>query len=154
MLKNIDSIQVGDNVVRCWYFSPYPTDAIAGRHVYICDFCLMYFSMGEHFQLHTVSFLNLHYGIFLSIIFSCIVNQNHLPAKSCMLMRKIHLLCMKLLEPKIAFTVNHSAYYPNYSLITKPFTIKLIHFTFTFFVKLTLTDGRVLPDISLKKIFP
>ena len=70
MLKNIDSIQIGDNVVRCWYFSPYPTDAISGRHLYICEFCLSYFSMGEHFQLHTVSFLLFFTRYMLYIIFS------------------------------------------------------------------------------------
>uniref|UniRef100_A0A914YK17 Histone acetyltransferase n=1 Tax=Panagrolaimus superbus TaxID=310955 RepID=A0A914YK17_9BILA len=52
MLKNVDSIQIGPNVVRCWYFSPYPADVITGRHLYICENCLMYFSSRPFFQMH------------------------------------------------------------------------------------------------------
>uniref|UniRef100_A0AC34FN15 Histone acetyltransferase n=1 Tax=Panagrolaimus sp. ES5 TaxID=591445 RepID=A0AC34FN15_9BILA len=52
MLKNVDSIQIGQNVVRCWYFSPYPADVITGRHLYICENCLMYFSSRPFFQMH------------------------------------------------------------------------------------------------------
>jgi hypothetical protein len=54
MLKNVDSIQIGANVVRCWYFSPYPPDVITGRHLYICEYCLMYFSSRPFFQMHIV----------------------------------------------------------------------------------------------------
>lgn len=54
-VKNIDKIEMGGNVVRTWYFSPYPQE-ICGTTgdaiVFICEFCLGYFGDRLDLQRH------------------------------------------------------------------------------------------------------
>lgn len=51
-IKNIDSICFGDYQIEAWYFSPYPKEVIRNGTVWICEFCLFYFSSAELLSAH------------------------------------------------------------------------------------------------------
>lgn len=51
-IKNIDKIYIGKYLVDTWYFSPYPKEIIKNNIVYICEFCLYYFSDRERLATH------------------------------------------------------------------------------------------------------
>lgn len=43
-VKNIHSIVFGEHQVETWYFSPYPSEYTLNDTVYICEFCLSFYS--------------------------------------------------------------------------------------------------------------
>lgn len=51
-IKNIDKICIRNYLVDTWYFSPYPKDIIKNGTVYLCEFCLYYFSSQEQLGKH------------------------------------------------------------------------------------------------------
>lgn len=51
-MKNIDKILIRNYLVDTWYFSPYPKDVIKNGTVYICEFCLYYFSSQDQLSQH------------------------------------------------------------------------------------------------------
>lgn len=51
-LKNINSIIIRNYKVDAWYFSPYPKDIIKNGTIFLCEFCLYYFSTQEQLNLH------------------------------------------------------------------------------------------------------
>ncbi|ELA41992.1 uncharacterized protein VICG_01009 [Vittaforma corneae ATCC 50505] len=51
-IKNIDKICIRNYLVDTWYFSPYPKDVIRNGTVYLCEFCLYYFSTQEQLSEH------------------------------------------------------------------------------------------------------
>jgi len=52
-VRNIETIQFGDYIIKCWYYSPYPPSFIDNMHMYICDTCLLYFCSQEAFRNHS-----------------------------------------------------------------------------------------------------
>lgn len=52
IIRNIDSIRIGDNEIDAWYFSPYPSEFCKSRHLYICEYCFKYFNSPKLFQFH------------------------------------------------------------------------------------------------------
>lgn len=50
--RNIDSITLGNNSIRAWYFSPYPDPYHDMSHLYICEKCFQYFSTKEELDDH------------------------------------------------------------------------------------------------------
>lgn len=50
--RNIDRIQFGCYDIACWYYSPYYSEYIQDRHMYICDICALYFPTEELFCRH------------------------------------------------------------------------------------------------------
>lgn len=51
-IKNIDKIFIRNYLVDTWYFSPYPKEIIKNGTVYLCEFCLYYFSTQEQLSQH------------------------------------------------------------------------------------------------------
>lgn len=51
-IKNINKIVIRDYEVDAWYFSPYPKEIVKSGIVYICEFCLYYFSGMEKLKIH------------------------------------------------------------------------------------------------------
>uniref|UniRef100_A0A7E4VUX5 Histone acetyltransferase n=1 Tax=Panagrellus redivivus TaxID=6233 RepID=A0A7E4VUX5_PANRE len=59
-IKNIETIQLGESLLRCWYFSPYPHEFVNGdtRQLFICETCLMYFPHADLYSLHLATCIN------------------------------------------------------------------------------------------------
>ncbi|ORD94749.1 MYST2 [Enterospora canceri] len=51
-VRNFNDIVFGNYQINTWYFSPYPKDVIKNRTVFICEFCLFYFSTQEKLNQH------------------------------------------------------------------------------------------------------
>lgn len=51
-MKNIKKIMLRNYLVEAWYFSPYPKAIAEGEVVYICEFCLYYFSSMDNLVQH------------------------------------------------------------------------------------------------------
>ncbi|KAM0680407.1 Histone acetyltransferase [Glugoides intestinalis] len=51
-IRNIAKICIRNFLVDTWYFSPYPKDVIKNGIVYLCEFCLYYFSSQEQLDEH------------------------------------------------------------------------------------------------------
>lgn len=54
-IKNLNCIYIRDKCVEAWYFSPYPREIIKNGEIFLCEFCLYYFSslaqLSEHAAL-------------------------------------------------------------------------------------------------------
>ena len=50
--RNIDTIRIHNYEIDCWYYSPYPINLTKTRHLYICEFCLMYFTSPDLYRKH------------------------------------------------------------------------------------------------------
>ena len=55
-MRNIDEIQFGKHVINTWYISPYPVDKSV-RKLYICEYCMKYFTSLEDLKLHYAELL-------------------------------------------------------------------------------------------------
>jgi histone acetyltransferase HTATIP len=53
-VKNIKEIQIGEDLIEPWYFSPYPEEFKDAPIVYICEFCLNYYMSEFQFKRHKV----------------------------------------------------------------------------------------------------
>ena len=42
-VRNVETITIGSMNIHAWYYSPYPDQFIRNKHLYICDYCLLYF---------------------------------------------------------------------------------------------------------------
>lgn len=51
-MRNFENIFVRDYLVNTWYFSPYPKEIIKNGTVFLCEFCLFYFSTQEKLSYH------------------------------------------------------------------------------------------------------
>lgn len=51
-IKNIETIVIREYTVNAWYFSPYPKEVIKNGTIYLCEFCLYYFSSQELLSRH------------------------------------------------------------------------------------------------------
>ncbi|GES94579.1 KAT5 family histone acetyltransferase Mst1 [Rhizophagus clarus] len=51
-VKNIKKIQIGEDLIEPWYFSPYPEEFKDASIVYICEFCLSYYMSEFQFKRH------------------------------------------------------------------------------------------------------
>ncbi|CAD25785.1 HIV1-TAT INTERACTING PROTEIN 60KDa HOMOLOG (SAS/MOZ FAMILY) [Encephalitozoon cuniculi GB-M1] len=51
-MKNVKKIMLRNYLVDAWYFSPYPKAVAESDIVYICEFCLYYFSAVDSLVLH------------------------------------------------------------------------------------------------------
>lgn len=51
-MKNFQNICIRNFLVSTWYFSPYPKDIIKNGTVFLCEFCLFYFSNQEKLIEH------------------------------------------------------------------------------------------------------
>ncbi|CAG8668813.1 2832_t:CDS:1 [Funneliformis caledonium] len=51
-VKNIKEIQIGEDLIEPWYFSPYPEEFNDAAVVYICEFCLSYYISELQFRRH------------------------------------------------------------------------------------------------------
>jgi histone acetyltransferase HTATIP len=54
-MKNVKKIMMRNYLVDAWYFSPYPKGVAEAPIVYICEFCLYYFSNPESLKVHAMS---------------------------------------------------------------------------------------------------
>ncbi|KAI4292499.1 histone acetyltransferase HTATIP [Pancytospora philotis] len=53
VIKNVEKLFIRNYLIDAWYFSPYPKEVIKNGTVYICEFCLYYFSSMEKLSLHS-----------------------------------------------------------------------------------------------------
>jgi histone acetyltransferase HTATIP len=51
-VRNLNRIQMGQFDIEPWYFSPYPGEFSEADIVYICEFCLGYYSELKQFERH------------------------------------------------------------------------------------------------------
>ncbi|KAM0685924.1 Histone acetyltransferase [Conglomerata obtusa] len=51
-LKNVQKIQIENFLVEAWYFSPYPKAIASQPIIYLCPFCLFYFSSNDQLSRH------------------------------------------------------------------------------------------------------
>lgn len=51
-IKNVEKIYIRDFEMNTWYFSPYPKEIIKNGVLYLCEFCLYYFSCQDHLNEH------------------------------------------------------------------------------------------------------
>lgn len=51
-VKNLDKIQMGKHEVEAWYFSPYPVELAHIPVLYICEFCLSFYSSEKMIERH------------------------------------------------------------------------------------------------------
>ncbi|KAK4700495.1 histone acetyltransferase HTATIP, partial [Phenoliferia sp. Uapishka_3] len=51
-VKNLDKIQMGKHQVEAWYFSPYPVELAHTPTLYVCEFCLSFFSSEKMIERH------------------------------------------------------------------------------------------------------
>ncbi|ORD99321.1 ESA1 [Hepatospora eriocheir] len=54
-IKNFDNIVLGKYSINTWYFSPYPKEVIKNKTVFICEYCLFYFSGMKQLKIHCTS---------------------------------------------------------------------------------------------------
>lgn len=59
-VKNLDKIQMGKHLVEAWYFSPYPVEMAHVPTLYICEFCLSFFSSEKMIERHRLKCTLLH----------------------------------------------------------------------------------------------
>lgn len=59
-VKNLDKIQMGRHEVEAWYFSPYPIELAHTPTLYICEFCLSFFSSEKMIERHRKKCTLLH----------------------------------------------------------------------------------------------
>eukprot|EP00501_MAST-03F_sp_TOSAG23-6_P002533 GSMAST32.ASY1.ANO1.2672.1 assembled CDS len=56
-VKNVNVLQLGRHRMETWYFSPYPSDIFGGSSyievLYLCEFCLTWFTDHNQFRRHT-----------------------------------------------------------------------------------------------------
>lgn len=52
IVRNVDKIAIRNVVVDAWYFSPYPKAVISNGTVWLCEFCLFYFSSRSRLAVH------------------------------------------------------------------------------------------------------
>ncbi|OQS55436.1 histone acetyltransferase [Ecytonucleospora hepatopenaei] len=52
-VRNFNQIILGGYKMNTWYFSPYPKDVVKNKDVYICEYCLYYFSAEELLEEHS-----------------------------------------------------------------------------------------------------
>jgi histone acetyltransferase MYST1 len=53
-MRNIESITLGDNRLRTWYFSPFPSPFHTFRHLYVCEYCWRYFGDESAYEFHRI----------------------------------------------------------------------------------------------------
>jgi len=53
-IRNIEKICIRDYLIDAWYFSPYPKEIIKNGIVYICEYCLYYFSSMDQLKEHAL----------------------------------------------------------------------------------------------------
>lgn len=51
-IRNVESICIRNFLVDAWYFSPYPKEIIKNGTVFLCEFCLYYFSTQDQLSQH------------------------------------------------------------------------------------------------------
>lgn len=51
-IRNIEYIEFEDYSIRAWYPSPYPTEYISNRKIYVCDTCLKYYPSRDCLNAH------------------------------------------------------------------------------------------------------
>ncbi|ORX70935.1 hypothetical protein DL89DRAFT_274736 [Linderina pennispora] len=51
-MKNLNIIEMGEFQVEPWYFSPYPTETAYVPILYICEFCLCYYTNHKQYERH------------------------------------------------------------------------------------------------------
>jgi histone acetyltransferase MYST1 len=51
-LRNLDRVIFGGLEIDVWYFAPYPPAFLTTRILYVCDFCLKYFSHPDRYLKH------------------------------------------------------------------------------------------------------
>lgn len=51
-MRNFEKIQIREYLTNTWYFSPYPKEIIKNGTVFLCEFCLYYFSSQEKLLKH------------------------------------------------------------------------------------------------------
>ncbi|ORX63755.1 hypothetical protein DL89DRAFT_306429 [Linderina pennispora] len=51
-MKNLNIIEMGEFQVEPWYFSPYPTETAYVPTLYICEFCLCYYTNHKQYERH------------------------------------------------------------------------------------------------------
>lgn len=51
-IKNVGSICIRNFLIDTWYFSPYPKEVIKNGTVFLCEFCLYYFSTQDRLSEH------------------------------------------------------------------------------------------------------
>ena len=51
-IRNFNEIVIGNYRMNTWYFSPYPKEVISTGTVFICEYCLYYFSTQEKLNHH------------------------------------------------------------------------------------------------------
>lgn len=59
-VRNLSQIQIGQHLVEPWYFSPYPVEFTEEETIYICEFCLSFFSAQRVFARHRQKCTLLH----------------------------------------------------------------------------------------------
>ena len=59
-VRNLGHIQMGAYEMEPWYFSPYPSSFTETDTVYICEFCLSYYSSNQTFTRHRAKCTLLH----------------------------------------------------------------------------------------------
>ena len=59
-VRNIARIQMGQHEMETWYFSPYPPPFTEPDIVYICEFCLSYYTSLQTFSRHRTKCTLLH----------------------------------------------------------------------------------------------
>ena len=52
-IKRIESIEIGNHEIECWYFSPYP-EAYQVSKLFICEFCLKYYRSAAELDRHSL----------------------------------------------------------------------------------------------------
>ncbi|XP_071161804.1 histone acetyltransferase KAT5-like [Mytilus galloprovincialis] len=51
-MKNVELIELGQNRIKPWYFSPYPQELTSASIVYICEYCLKYVKSKKCLERH------------------------------------------------------------------------------------------------------
>ncbi|KAM0750103.1 hypothetical protein T439DRAFT_326071 [Meredithblackwellia eburnea MCA 4105] len=59
-VKNLDKIQMGKHELEPWYFSPYPIEMAHIPVLYVCEFCLSFFSSEKQIERHRLKCTLLH----------------------------------------------------------------------------------------------
>lgn len=60
MVRNLNKIQFGRNLIEPWYFSPYPMEFTECDIMYVCEFCLSYYASEKQFIRHREKCTMLH----------------------------------------------------------------------------------------------
>ena len=137
-VKYIDKIQMGKYEIDTWYFSPYPEEYGKVPKLWICEYCLKYMRLEKTYRHHVVKFVEVSKtNSFMTRLFCFRLIAHGGSRQGRKFTEKELYQYMKWMGKRTRSMHRTCAWSPSSFWITRPSTLMLSHFSFTFSVKST-----------------